>query len=149
MIRSRKRLSPAAVLIIFCSVAYFMNYLTRYNLTASMEYMADALAPSLNGYADALAEARNRLGGALLANSVAYGIGQVVCGFLGDRIPPRYFMFFGLCGTAACNLAVFLIRDISAGVSLIVLLWCLNGIFQSCVWPPIPALWVPSPSIFC
>ncbi|KLU39098.1 MAG: hypothetical protein AA931_10880 [Peptococcaceae bacterium 1109] len=62
-----------------------------------------------------------------------YAFGQLINGSLGDRVSARKFVFFGLMGTAVCNLLFGFSRTLWA----MVLLWGLNGIFQSTGWGPI------------
>ncbi len=64
---------------------------------------------------------------------VFYGIGQLVSGYLGDKIKPSYIIIFGLVLTAVCNLLMPLV-PIS---TLMIPLWGLNGFAQAMLWPPI------------
>lgn len=62
-----------------------------------------------------------------------YAFGQLLNGSLGDRVSARRFVCFGLIGTAACNL----LFGFSMTLWAMVLIWGLNGIFQSTGWGPI------------
>lgn len=64
---------------------------------------------------------------------VTYGIGQLLCGFLGDKFQPRKMIFTGLAATSLCNLLAALFPR----MEVIIPLWCLNGFFQSMLWPPL------------
>ncbi len=104
-----------------CCLAYFMSYLTRLNYAACMVELQSAL-----GIGKSIA------GLPVTMCFLSYGVGQLVCGFLGDRFSPQKMIFGGLAGASACNLAVALFPR----MSVIVPVWCLNGFFQSMLWPP-------------
>src|SRR5690606_30828337 len=57
----------------------------------------------------------------------------LVNGVLGDRFSARWFVFSGLLGTSFCNL----LFGFSNSLSAMVLIWGLNGVFQSTDWGPI------------
>lgn len=65
--------------------------------------------------------------------TVAYGTGQVVSGVLGDKIDPRNMIIMGLSIASACNLAMFFSYD----VTLMTVVWTINGFAHSMLWPPI------------
>ena len=56
-----------------------------------------------------------------------YAIGKLTNGFLADHLSPRVFLFFGILASALCNLGM----GFSTAVTLSVVLWGLNGWFQS------------------
>ncbi|NLJ80187.1 MAG: MFS transporter [Firmicutes bacterium] len=62
-----------------------------------------------------------------------YAFGQLINGMLGDRLPPRRFVFAGLMGTAVMNL----LFGLSSSLWTMILFWGINGIFQSMGWGPI------------
>src|SRR4029077_12040602 len=64
--------------------------------------------------------------------SISYGVSKFVCGILGDKSNPRYFMGAGLLLTGVFNLAF----GFSSSLLLFVLFWGLNGWFQGFGWPP-------------
>ena len=108
-------------LCFLCCVAYFMSYLTRLNYAACMVELTSAL-----GIGKSVA------GLPVTMCFLSYGVGQLICGILGDRFSPQKMIFTGLAGASACNLAV----AIFPRMSIIIVLWCLNGFFQSMLWPP-------------
>lgn len=108
-------------LCFLCCLAYFMSYLTRLNYAACMVELQSAL-----GIGKSIA------GLPVTMCFLSYGAGQLVCGFLGDRFSPQKMIFGGLAGASACNMAVALFPR----MSVIVPVWCLNGFFQSMLWPP-------------
>jgi OPA family glycerol-3-phosphate transporter-like MFS transporter len=64
---------------------------------------------------------------------VCYGLGQIISGYIGDRLPPRQVVFAGLFCTALANLAMGFAQ--TSGQMLMI--WCFNGTIQSVLWPPI------------
>ena len=105
-----------------CCLVYFMSYLTRMNYAACLAEIQDSLSLS-----------KSIVSLPVTGSFLTYGIGQLLCGFLGDRFSPRKMIAAGLAATCACNLLVGLFPDIR----LIIPVWCLNGLFQSMLWPPL------------
>jgi OPA family glycerol-3-phosphate transporter-like MFS transporter len=64
---------------------------------------------------------------------VCYGLGQIISGYIGDRLPPGRVVFAGLSCTALANLVMGFTQ--TSGQMLAV--WCFNGAIQSVLWPPI------------
>lgn len=63
----------------------------------------------------------------------AYALGQLISGHLGDRISPRSLVFGGMLLSAAMNLVFG-----SVGLwGLMLVVWTINGFFQSTGWAPI------------
>ena len=69
----------------------------------------------------------------LTALSVTYGLGQIIFGWLGDKVKPENLIFTGLLVSAAMN---FLIPFISFSIVLMTAAWCVNGFAQAMMWPP-------------
>jgi len=64
---------------------------------------------------------------------LSYALGQLISGRLGDRISPRLLVLCGMLLSTAMNLIFG-----SVGVwSLMLIVWTINGIFQSTGWAPI------------
>lgn len=105
-----------------CCLAYSVSYLARLNYAASLVEIQRALAIS-----------KGQAGLPVTGSFLAYGVGQLACGYLGDKVSPRKVIFGGLLGTAGCNLLVALFPRIEA----ITVVWCINGFFQSMLWPPL------------
>jgi OPA family glycerol-3-phosphate transporter-like MFS transporter len=112
--------------LLFCLV-YFTSYITRKSFGAiKLGLPAGALSDEEIGL----------IGSALF---FAYGAGQLISGFLGDRIDPRRLILWGLGATAVCNAALpFAIGRAPLGV--LVLLWAVNGFAQAMFWPPLVKL---------
>jgi OPA family glycerol-3-phosphate transporter-like MFS transporter len=64
---------------------------------------------------------------------ITYGIGQLVSGFLGDKIQPKKLIAMGLATTSVMNLLIPLCQN----PLQMTIVWCLNGFSQSFMWPPI------------
>lgn len=62
-----------------------------------------------------------------------YGCGQLLNGFLGDRITPEYMIFTGLAGSGCANVLMACVQN---GTQAIVI-WGLNGLFCSMLWAPL------------
>lgn len=71
-----------------------------------------------------------------------YALGQLINGYLGDRVSSRWFVGLGLSVSAILNLCFGFAKTLP----LMILLWGLNGFFQSMLWGPIMktlAHWLP------
>jgi OPA family glycerol-3-phosphate transporter-like MFS transporter len=64
---------------------------------------------------------------------VCYGAGQIVSGYIGDRLPPFRVVFCGLLCTGLANLTMTITQT---SLQMLVI-WCFNGAVQSVLWPPI------------
>ena len=111
-----------AFLVFLCSAVYFVSYFSRKDFAAAMAAMIDStvIDEVMGGF----------IGMGLF---IAYGIGQLVSGFLGDKIRPSTLLLFGLGTTAACNLLMPLVPN----STLMIPVWTLNGFAQAMLWPPI------------
>ncbi|MDO4739157.1 MAG: MFS transporter [Eubacteriales bacterium] len=108
-----------------CSLAYFMSYVMRLGFAAGLVEITAALGVS-----------QSSAGLACTGLFITYGAGQFLSGYLGDRIPPRVLITAGMLGAAACNIGV----AIAPGVGAMIALWCINGLFQALLWPPMTRL---------
>ena len=109
-------------LLIACFSAYTAAYVSRCNLTPSL----DAIASSFGiGAAQA----------GLLPTcfAVPYAAGQILSGLMADRFPAPRLMLIGLLGSAAVNVAFSFCPYFQA----LMVLWFVNGLFQSMIWTPI------------
>ncbi|MBQ2718552.1 MAG: MFS transporter [Clostridia bacterium] len=109
-------------IVILCSLVYFVSYFSRKDFAAVMAAMLEAGVLEKG--------AAGLIGTALF---VFYGVGQLLSGYLGDRVRPRYLLAFGLFTTALCNL-LFPFFSLPA---VRIALWGLNGLAQAMLWPPI------------
>lgn len=109
-------------IVLLCSLVYFTSYFARKDFAAVTVGMlsAEAITKDIAGL----------IGTAMFA---MYGVGQIISGYLGDRISPRTLILIGLGTTAFCNLLMPLI-----GIPVLMIpVWALNGLAQAMLWPPI------------
>lgn len=112
-------------LTVLCTVVYFVSYISRINLSATMvELVRSGFAPE------------NTVALALSICSVTYGAGQILSGWLGDRFRPQSVIFIGFLITSAMNLSVAFLSD----PGLLCAIWAMNGFAQALMWPPLLAI---------
>ena len=104
-----------------CWIAYFSTYIGRLNYSAS-----------LTGIILSEGFSKGQAGMIGTAFFFAYGAGQFVSGFLGDRLAPKKMVFTGLMVSGLCNLAMAGAK--SSG--LMTAVWCVNGLFQAFIGSP-------------
>lgn len=109
-------------IVLICSVAYMVSYLTRYNYAA---VLVDIIKSE--GFS------KTQASFPLTAMFVVYGTVQLLSGYLGDKISPERIVFAGLWGACLANIAMpFCTNPIAMTV-----VWGINGFAQSLMWPPI------------
>ena len=112
-------------LTFLCTAVYFVSYLSRINLAAVMVDLVHS------GFT-----ARQTAALALTLCSIAYGTGQILSGWLGDRFKPQSIILVGFLLTSAMNLGVSMLEN----ARLLPVLWAINGLAQACMWPPLVAI---------
>lgn len=113
-------------------LTYSTFYLCRLNLSVAIPGIEGEF-----GYSKAL------LGGIATALFVTYAAGQFISGQLGDKLGARKLVTIGILGSAILNVAF----GFSTGITVMIIIWGLNGIFQSMGWAPsvkTVASWFPS-----
>ena len=120
----RKIADPAMSRFLFmlCWIAYFSTYLGRLNYSASLTEII-----LTRGFS------KGEAGMIGMAFFLAYGGGQLLNGFLGDKLPPKWMIFLGLTGSGLANMAAPLCGS-AAGMAAV---WAVNGFLQSFIWSPI------------
>ncbi len=118
-------------IFLFCWAAYALAYFCRMNLAVALPAIGKEIGAS-----------RAALG--IIGSSFfwSYAIGQLVNGYLGDRLSSRWFIGAGLLASSLINLGFGFARSIPQ----MALLWGLNGFFQSTLWGPIMktlSVWLP------
>lgn len=101
---------------------YLISYLTRINYGAIISEMV--AAEGIQKSAASLA---------LTASAVTYGIGQLLSGFLGDKIDPKKLILSGLALTIGMNLIIPFCSTTQGRM----LVWGVNGLAQAFMWPPL------------
>ena len=121
MASQEKRGYSRSGIIALCSIVYFVSYFSRKDFAAAMAGMI------LDG---AVSRENAGLVGTMLF--AFYGVGQLISGYLGDRIKPKHLIILGLSVTALCNG----LMPTVPGWAMIPI-WGLNGLAQAMLWPPI------------
>ena len=99
-----------------CWLMYATYYLARVNISLAQPIIRDDL-----GFDDV------QMGWIATGMLIAYGIGQVINGILGDRMGARATVTAGMLMSAACNFCF----GMSSSMIFLVLFWTLNGFAQS------------------
>lgn len=120
--RKNKLTSDQRRILILCMIAYAVLYLLRLNISLALPSLSSDLAFSTA-----------QAGGITSAFFWCYAVGQLVSGWIGERVPARYMVLIGLLGASGLN---FLI-SFSSAYGTILLAWAVNGLFQSMLWSPI------------
>ncbi len=107
------------LLIALCWLIYAASYVAKLSYNANISPIGDAFGVS---YKEA--------GTVSTFFFFAYGIGQVVNGFLCRKYNPKIVIFICLLGSAGVNFAVPFITSFE----IIKYVWLLNGIFMSFLW---------------
>lgn len=110
------------LLIMLCSLIYFISYTTRINYAAVL--LEIVKTQNITKAAASMA---------LTASAVTYGAGQLISGFLGDKIKPKYLIFTGLITASLMNMLIFF----SKSPASMTVIWGINGFAQSMLWPPL------------
>lgn len=104
---------------------YFASYIMRNNfavmtvkICADMQVEKSALAIVITGM------------------TVCYGVGQILAGILGDKIPSRIMLASGLIVAVLSNFAMFF----ATAIPVMTVIWCVNGFAHALLWPPIVRL---------
>ncbi len=109
-------------LLISCFFAYTAAYITRCNLS-----------PSLDAIAKTFGISTGEVGLLPTCFAIPYALGQVFSGTLADRQPAPRLMMIGLLGSVLVNI----LFSLSPFFPMLVVLWLINGILQSLIWTPI------------
>lgn len=109
-------------LFVLCFLAYFSTYLGRLNYSASLAEII-----RMEGFSKGLV---GLIGTGFFCT---YGLGQLVSGFLGDRLNAKWLVFWGLLISGCMNCMMGFLHTIQA----MTIVWCFNGVAQSFIWSPI------------
>lgn len=118
----KKSVNKYAILFMF---TYFVSYLTRINFAAIIAEIEKS-----DGISNTI------LGLAVSGSSIFYGAGQLVSGYMGDRIQPKKLIGYGLILTTITNCLI----PLAPTPYLMIVLWCINGLIQAFMWPPLVRL---------
>ncbi|MBR4973466.1 MAG: MFS transporter, partial [Clostridia bacterium] len=116
-----KKLSYRSVVVLGFLV-YFFSYAMRLDYSATLVAIVSDLKIS-----------KTMASAAVTGSFITYGIGQVICGFVGDKVSPVKMITVAMLGTITLNVLVSFCNSIT----LITILWCMNGVCQAMLWPPL------------
>lgn len=116
-----KKQSEIRFLFLLCWCSYFCAYIGRLNYSAALTDMIQS-----EGFG------KGEVGLIGTAFFFAYGAGQFVSGFLGDRLPAKWLVFTGLGCSGVCNLLMAQGQNIGFMIGV----WCVNGLVQALIWSP-------------
>ena len=105
-----------------CFVVYFTSYVTRINYGAVVAEIV-AAEGILKSFASFV----------ITAGFISYGIGQLISGFMGDRLNPKKIIFGGLIATSVLNF----LMPFGKTVPVMTIIWTFNGFAQAMMWPPL------------
>ena len=108
-------------LTLLLAATYLISYVTRINFGAVISEMAEA-----TGFG------KSALSMSLTGSFVCYGAGQLLSGVLGDMVSPKRLVSLGLGVSSLMNLLIPICK--SPWQMLVV--WCVNGLAQAFMWPP-------------
>jgi sugar phosphate permease len=108
-------------IFILCWFAYACIYLGRNNLSVAI--------PEIQRYLGISKAQIGIIGGSFLW---VYGIGQLINGYIGDKVSSRIYIFIGLLVTALTNIFF----GFASSLTMMSILWVVNGYFQSMLWGP-------------
>ena len=120
----KKRINAAIFLF---AMTYMVSYMTRINLGAVITEIVAQTGMT-----------KTMLSAAVTGSAVTYGLGQLISGYIGDRVSPKRLVFLGLLVTAVMNLLIPLCADHIQMTAV----WCVNGLAQAFMWPPMVKLMV-------
>ena len=112
-------------IIALLTLVYTASYLCRYSYATVLPEMVRATGRS-----------KTELSVAVTCLFVCYGVGQLISGVLGDRLPPKRLVLAGMLTSCVINIIV----PFTGSVWVVRVLWCLNGFAQAFFWPPIVAM---------
>lgn len=121
-----KKLSSGAVAYLFM-ITYVISYVTRINYSAVLVEMVATTSFT-----------KTALSVALTGNFIAYGTGQIISGFIGDKMQPKNLAFAGLGLSVLMNIAI----PFCANPTWMAVFWSINGFAQAMIWPPMVRLMV-------
>jgi len=108
-------------ILILVWITYASFYLARVNMSVAMPGIMEEFGIS-----------KTSMGTVLTSLTLAYAFGQFVNGQLGDKFGARKMITIGALASATLNIAF---GFNSGGLSGMMIIWALNGYFQSMGWP--------------
>ncbi|MBQ3487230.1 MAG: MFS transporter [Clostridia bacterium] len=109
------------------TMTYLVSYMTRINLGAVIQAIVEDTGMT-----------KTMVSMAVTGSAVTYGVGQLLSGWIGDRVSPKKLVFLGLMTSVAMNILLIFCRDHYQMTAV----WCVNGLAQAFMWPPMVKLMV-------
>lgn len=113
---------------IILSIVYFASYITRINFAAIISSVIKD-----TGYL------KSDLSIILVVLFITYGFGQIINGVLGDKVNPKKVISIGMILACVINLIFPLFSN---SITIMSVLWGINGFAQAMLWPPIVRIMV-------
>ncbi len=119
-ITSKKKV---VIFTLLCVSVYFCSYLIRINLAAILvEFVSKGIAT------------KTQLSLVTTTSFITYGVGQLLSGYISDRVSPRMLILLGYVVSIAMNV---LIPVFSYSVVAMAIVWGINGLAHAFMWPPL------------
>ena len=118
----KQKMSDATKLSCLMMFTYMVSYITRINYGAVISDMV--VKENM---------LKSTLSLAVTGSFITYGIGQLISGYMGDKYEPKKLVFWGLLVTSVMNLLI----PLCSSPLQMLFVWCINGLAQSFMWPPI------------
>ena len=109
------------------TMTYMVSYMTRINLGAVITAIVEDTGMT-----------KTMLSAAVTGSAITYGVGQVISGWIGDRVSPKKLVFLGIMVSVLMNTLLIFCRDHIQMTAV----WCVNGLAQAFLWPPLVKLMV-------
>ena len=111
------------------SLVYFASYIMRINFTVLIVKVCGELGRE-----------KSELAIIVTALTITYGLGQIICGIVGDKIKPKTMILCGIVLAAVCNISFIF----TSNIILMTVIWGINGLAHAMFWPPIVRLMAQS-----
>ena len=109
------------------TMTYLVSYMTRINLGAVITAIVEDTGMT-----------KTMISMAVTGSSITYCIGQLLSGWIGDRVSPKKLVFMGLTTSVVMNILLILCKNHYQMTAV----WCVNGLAQAFMWPPMVKLMV-------
>lgn len=112
-------------MFLLLTMTYMASYMTRVNFGAVISEIVVQTGM-----------AKSMLFSVVTGSAVTYGVGQLISGYVGDHMPPKKLVFSGLMAASAMNVLMIF----ASGRMQMTVIWCVNGMAQAFMWPPMAKL---------
>ncbi len=117
--------SDSNSIVILLAFTYLISYVTSLNYNTIIIEIIEAVR---------LSKASASL--PLMGTAIAYGAGQLISGYAGDKIQPKWIIGLGLIVTVLMNALI----PFCASILQMTIVWSINGLAQAFMWPPMVKL---------